>query len=93
LNSKSISSVKEVVHKLENYCAYQERCHVEVHEKLRSFAISENERNQVMVHLIEHNFLNEERFASVFTISKFHQKNGVKSELKTNSKPEKYRII
>lgn len=89
MDSKSISSVKEVVHKLENYCAYQERCHVEVHEKLRSFTLSENERNQVMVHLIEHNFLNEERFASLFTISKFHQKKWGKIRIKNELKARK----
>ena len=89
MDSKSISSVKEVVHKLENFCAYQERCHVEVHEKLRSFALSENERNQVMVHLIEHNFLNEERFASLFTISKFHQKKWGKIRIKNELKARK----
>jgi len=89
VDSKSISSVKEVVHKLENYCAYQERCHVEVHEKLRSFTLSENERNQVMVHLIEHNFLNEERFASLFTISKFHQKKWGKIRIKNELKARK----
>jgi regulatory protein len=89
VDSKSISSVKEVVHNLENFCAYQERCHVEVHEKLRNFALSENERNQVMVHLIEHNFLNEERFASLFTISKFHQKKWGKIRIKNELKARK----
>ena len=89
MNSNPISSVKEVVHKLENYCAYQERCHVEVLEKLRSFTLSENERNQVVVYLIEHNFLNEERFASIFTISKFHQKKWGKIRIKNELKARK----
>lgn len=89
MNSKSISSVEDVVHKLENYCAYQERCHVEVHEKLSSFAISESDRNRIIVHLIEHNFLNEERFASVFTLSKFHQKKWGKIRIKNELKARK----
>lgn len=89
MDSKSISSVEEVVHKLENYCAYQERCHVEVQEKLRSFTLSESERNQIIVHLIEHNFLNEERFASIFTISKFHQKKWGKIRIKNELKARK----
>lgn len=86
MNSKPTSSVEVVLQKLEYYCSYQERCHVEVQEKLLAFDISEHDRNRVIVHLIEHNFLNEERFASVFSISKFHQKkwgkNRIKSELK-----------
>lgn len=59
---------------MEYYCSYQERCHAEVVQKLYSFSVSTQERNEVIVHLIEQNFLNEERFAKLFTLSKFHQK-------------------
>jgi len=89
LSSKSISSVAEVVQKLEYYCSYQERCHVEVVEKLFGFAISELEKNQIIVHLIEHNFLNEERFAQIFTISKFHQKKWGKIRIKNELRARK----
>ncbi len=75
--------------KLEYYCSYQERCHVEVQEKLRGFSLSEIERNTVIVHLIEHNFLNEERFASLFSISKFHQKKWGKIRIKNELKSRK----
>jgi regulatory protein len=86
LNSKSDTSIKEIVQKLEYYCSYQERCHVEVQEKLRSFVVSEHEKNQIVVHLIEHNFLNEERYASLFCISKFHQKKWGKIRIKNELK-------
>lgn len=89
MDSKSISSVEVVLQKLEYYCSYQERCHIEVQEKLQSFSISENERNMVIVHLIEHNFLNEERFALVFSMSKFHQKKWGKIRLKNELKARK----
>ncbi len=61
---------KNVRQKLEFYCSYQERCHQEVQEKLYSYDLSEKERNQIIVHLIEHNFLNEERFARSFARGK-----------------------
>lgn len=86
MNSKSSTSAVEIVQKLEYYCSYQERCHVEVQEKLRQFTLSENEKNQIIVHLIEQNFLNEERFASVFSISKFHQKKWGKIRIKNELK-------
>ena len=89
MSSKSISSVAEVVQKLEYYCSYQERCHVEVVEKLFGFAISELEKNQIIVHLIEHNFLNEERFAQIFAISKFHQKKWGKIRIKNELRARK----
>ena len=74
MTTKSNLSVKEVLHKIESYCSYQERCHVEVREKLRSFSLDSNEVDEIIVKLIGNNYLNEERFASLFSISKFHQK-------------------
>ena len=61
---------KNARQKMEFYCSYQERCHQEVQEKLYSYDLSEKERNQIIVHLIEHNFLNEERFARRFARGK-----------------------
>ena len=74
VSSNSSSSKKEVIQKMEYYCGYQERCHTEVIQKLYTFALSAQERDEIVVHLIDHNFLNEERFAKLFSISKFHQK-------------------
>ncbi len=89
MNSKSTSSVEDIVQKLEYYCSYQERCHVEVSEKLRSFILNQQEKDKIIVHLIEHNFLNEERFASIFSISKFHQKKWGKIRIKNELKARK----
>ncbi|WP_298395302.1 regulatory protein RecX [Flavobacterium sp.] len=74
---------------MEYYCSYQERCHIEVSEKLRSFILNSNERDHIIVHLIESNFLNEERFASIFSISKFHQKKWGKIRIKNELKARK----
>ena len=60
--------------KLEHYCAYQERCHDEVIQKLRNMALNSDEIDEVVVHLIENNFLNEERFACSFARGKFRIK-------------------
>lgn len=72
--SVSSTSLPQIVQKMEYYCSYQERCHLEVMQKLYGFALTQHERDEVVVHLIQHNFLNEERFAKTFAISKFHQK-------------------
>ena len=71
---------------MEYYCSYQERCHAEVNEKLRGFVLNYDEKDNIIVHLIEHNFLNEERFASIFSISKFHQKKWGKIRIKNELK-------
>jgi regulatory protein len=74
LKSTADLSLKEVIQKMEYYCAYQERCHSEVKEKLYSFQVTPDEKDQIIVHLLDNNYLNEERFASIYTQSKLHQK-------------------
>ena len=86
MNSKSTSSVEVILQKMEYYCSYQERCHAEVNEKLRSFVLNQEEKDNIIVHLIGQNFLNEERFASIFSISKFHQKKWGKIRIKNELK-------
>lgn len=67
---KAISSIKEAIHKIEHYCAYQERCHEEVEQKLRSMKMNSGEIDIIITHLINENFLNEERFACSFARGK-----------------------
>lgn len=57
--------------KAKHYCAYQERCHAEVRDKLYSFGLHRNEVEQLLTQLIEEDYLNEERFAIVYAGGKF----------------------
>jgi len=66
-NSLTISEIKS---KIERFCAYQERCHSEVVSKLRNFGLKSSEIDEVMVYLIDGNFINEERFARTFARGK-----------------------
>lgn len=66
----TIPTLKEAIQKIEHYCAYQERCHDEVISKLKSLKLNSNEIDEIIVHLIEHNFLNETRFACSFARGK-----------------------
>ena len=61
---------EEILRKLESYCAYQERCHQEAIQKLKTFTTSETVIDNAVVYLIENNFLNEERFACSFARGK-----------------------
>lgn len=63
------------------YCAYQERCHQEVNKKLDELNIIPLAKEHIIVELIQQDFLNEERFAKIFTISKFNQKNWGKKRI------------
>ena len=71
LPPKKTYTVQEATKKLEHYCAYQERCHKEVVEKLRSMHMISKAIDVIVVHLIQHNFLNEARFAKAFVRGKF----------------------
>ena len=63
-------TLKEAQLKLEYYCSYQERCHQEVLQKAGDLGMKSDEKDTIIVHLIEHNFLNEERFARSFARGK-----------------------
>ena len=63
----------EAFSKLLKYCSYQERCHEEVRAKLISLKVYGNDLDNIITRLIEHNFLNEERFAKTYAGSKFRQ--------------------
>lgn len=67
-------TVAEAKQKLEYYCSYQERCHQEVVAKLKSMQMIPQVIDTIVVHLIENNFLNEERFAISFARGKHHIK-------------------
>ena len=60
--------------KIKHYCAYQERCHQEVKDKLYSFGLYQKDVDKLLSQLIEENYLNEERFARQFAGGKFRMK-------------------
>ena len=67
-------SIEQAIKKLEYYCAYQERCHQDVEDKLYSMKLSKGSREIVMLHLLENDFLNEERFSRAYARGKFRIK-------------------
>ena len=79
-------TVAEATKKLENYCAYQERCHADVVNKLKEMRMIPEAIDQIVGHLICENYLNEERFAKSFARGKFNikkwGKHRIVSELK-----------
>ena len=66
---------------LENYCAYQERCHKDVTDKLRNMRMIPEVIDTIVVHLIQNNYLNEERFAKAFARGKFRIKKWGKNKI------------
>ncbi len=72
--------------KLQHYCAYQERCHQEVRQKLKDMQMIPEAIDTIIVYLLEHNFLNEERFAKTYVSGKFRIKKWGKYRLTSELK-------
>ncbi|MFZ9386402.1 MAG: regulatory protein RecX [Chitinophagaceae bacterium] len=62
---------EQALQKLKHYCAYQERCHSEVRDKLYELGVRTKEHDEIISYLIEENYLNEERFAIAFAGGKW----------------------
>jgi regulatory protein len=67
-------SLEQALQKARHYCAYQERCHSEVKEKLYGFGLRKNDVEEALSRLIEDSYLNEERFAIQFAGGRFRMK-------------------
>lgn len=73
---------EQAFQKIKQYCAYQERCHSEVRDKLYSFGLRQSEVEEAITLLITENYLNEERFAIHFAGGKFRMKQWGKHKIK-----------
>lgn len=79
-------TVEEAKRKMEAFCAYQERYHQEVIQKLREMRMIPIAIDDIVVHLIQNGFLNEERFAQSFARGKFRHKKWGKVRIKRELK-------
>lgn len=73
---------EQSLQKIKQYCAYQERCHSEVRDKLYSFGLRKSEVEETITLLIVENYLNEGRFAIHFAGGKFRMKQWGKHKIK-----------
>jgi regulatory protein len=62
---------EQALQKLKHYCAFQERCHREVRDKLFSLGVYKKTHDDIIAALIEGNYLNEERFAIAYAGGKW----------------------
>ncbi len=79
---KKYLTKEQALQKLKHYCAYQERCHNDVKEKLYKLGVWKKEHDEIIAALIEENYLNEERFAIAYAGGKFRINNWGRTKIK-----------
>jgi regulatory protein len=81
MQNKKSFTVDELQKKMEYYCVYQDRCHQEVERKMAEYQLIPEAKEKILLYLIEHDFLNEERFSKSFARGKFRIKNWGKQRI------------
>ncbi|WP_107039607.1 regulatory protein RecX [Brumimicrobium mesophilum] len=82
-------SFLEAKNKIEAWCAYQDRCHHEVYNKLRDYGLDDEDTNALLSHLISYQFLDEQRFADSFVSGKHRIKKWGKNKIVAHLKQKR----
>ena len=77
-----IITYQEVKIKLEQWCAYQDRCLFEVKEKINTYKLNDSDTLRLINELKTDNFLDENRFVASFISGKFRIKNWGRNKIK-----------
>lgn len=72
----------EIKQKMVNYCVYQDRSHFEVEHKMKEFLLIPEAKEEILLFLIQENYLNEERFAKSYARGKFYIKKWGKNKIR-----------
>lgn len=70
---KKLYTLTQALEYAKDYCAKEEHCQSDVKKKLRSYGVSDEETDICLAELISEGFINEQRYADLFAVSKFHQ--------------------
>lgn len=83
---KKLFTFDEIKQKLMSYCAYQDRCHHEVEQKMREFILIPEAKDEILLYLMKENYLNEERFTRSYIRGKFYIKHWGRNKIKIHLK-------
>lgn len=83
---KKLFPFDEIKQKLVNYCIYQDRCHYEVEQKMKEFVLIPEAKEEIILYLINENYLNEERFTRSYVRGKFYIKHWGRNKIRQHLK-------
>jgi regulatory protein len=85
-NQNSNLSYEQALIRATKFCAYQERYQQQVKQKLSDLRVDRKDIDAIICYLIEHNYLNEQRFACAYARGKLRIKHWgilkIKAQLK-----------
>jgi regulatory protein len=84
-----ITDMQLALTKAQAYCAYQERCQQEMRDKLYEWGLHSEDVENIITELVLQNFINEERFAQIYTGGKFRIKKWGRIKIKQGLKQKK----
>lgn len=76
----------EIKQKLVNYCVYQDRCHQEVEQKMWDYLLIPEAKEEILLYLMQENYLNEERFTRSYIRGKFYMKSWGRNKIRNHLK-------
>lgn len=86
MNEKKSFTFNEIKLKLMHYCSYQDRSHQEVEQKMREFLLIPEAKEELLLYLMQENFLNEERFTRSYIRGKFNIKSWGRNKIRNHLK-------
>lgn len=83
---RKLFTFEETKQKLVNYCVYQDRCHQEVEQKIWEYVLIPEAKEEIIMYLIQENYLNEERFTRSYIRGKFYMKSWGRNKIRNHLK-------
>jgi len=77
--------LNNTINKLEKYCSFSERCKSDIIKKLYDWKVNKNQK-EIMNHLIENNYINEKRYALLYSMGKFNSRKWGKIKISNHLK-------
>ena len=77
--------LNKTINKLEKYCSFSEKCKSDVIKKLYDWKIHKNQ-NEIINHLVQNNYINENRYALLYSMGKFNSRKWGKIKISTHLK-------
>ncbi len=87
--ASSPEDIEKLIQKTRSYCAYQERGHEEVFQKLKRAGLSNSSCDQIISQLISEGYINESRFAILYAGGKFRIKKWGKIKIELSLRQKK----